>query len=115
MGRSTLAEGERQIMRKGLVCLIIISLVSVGYGSALQIDTIADEYTIGDTFEITGTTNLAAGNELIITFQSVAFEPTAKDRPAEFSGISGVARVIQGNGVNTGSFPVDTSGFVTDE
>lgn len=102
-------------MRKALLCLIIISLVLIGYGSALLIEPIAEQYTIGDTLEITGTTNLAAGNELIITIQSLSFEPTAKDTPAVFSGISGRTTVIQGEERNTWSFAADTSGFIADE
>ncbi|MCK9308471.1 MAG: hypothetical protein M0P17_13195 [Methanoculleus sp.] len=59
--------------------------------------------TAGETITISGTTNLAPGNRLIVTVTPVGFGA---------AGASGTAVVQEGNATaNTWSFPVDTSGF----
>jgi trimeric autotransporter adhesin len=80
----------------------------------IRIDQIGDQ-SVGSTFTISGTTNLAAGNELLIDVTSASFQPTEKTEASEFSGASGTATIEAGDGVNTWSFEVDATGFIPDE
>lgn len=79
------------------------------------INPIGDHY-VGDKFTISGSTNLAAGDDLMIEISSSSFQPTEKAQSGEFSGISGIVKVIPGNGgYNRWSFNVDTTTFKPDE
>jgi hypothetical protein len=79
------------------------------------INPIGDHY-IGDTFTITGSTNLAVGDDLLVEIYSSSFGPTRKVQAGEFSGSTGLVKVEPGtNGYNTWSFYVDTSAFKADE
>lgn len=80
----------------------------------IRIDTISDHY-VGDTFSITGTTNLAEGDTILMTVTSTAFQPTEKTQAGEFSGTSGSVSVQKGETYNTFSFSVDASTFKPDE
>jgi hypothetical protein len=74
------------------------------------------EYTVGEKFSITGTTNLAAGNDLMVEVYSSSFAPTGKGQPGEFSGKSGIVKVQPGAGsANFWSFDIDASAFRPDE
>ena len=74
------------------------------------------EKMVGDKFTISGTTNLAVDDELLVEIYSAAFGPTSKETSGEFSGVSGTAKVVKGTeGFNTWSFPVDTTTFKPDE
>ena len=80
-----------------------------------SIDPIGD-HAAGDKFSITGSTNLAVGDDLSVTVTSSSFAPTSKSQSGEFSGASGTIKVVQGiNGQNRWSFPVDTSAWKPDE
>ncbi|MDD1656291.1 MAG: PGF-CTERM sorting domain-containing protein, partial [Methanomicrobiales archaeon] len=70
---------------------------------------------VGDTFTITGTTNLAEGDEIQIDVVSSSFKPTEKTQSGEFSGASGTVTVVKGDTYNTFSFDVDASTFKPDE
>jgi PGF-CTERM protein len=70
---------------------------------------------VGDTFTITGTTNLAEGDEILIDVVSSSFKPTEKTQSGEFSGASGTVTVVKGDTYNTFSFDVDASTFKPDE
>jgi hypothetical protein len=71
---------------------------------------------VGERFTITGSTNLAADDHLMIEITSSSFKPTSKSQNAEFSGASGSVRVEPGTGaLNRWSFPVDASTFKPDE
>ncbi len=71
---------------------------------------------VGDTFTITGSTNLAVGNTLMVEITSSSFKPTQKVQSGEFSGASGTVQVMPGtNGYNRWSFDVDSSTFRPDE
>jgi PGF-CTERM protein len=70
---------------------------------------------VGDTFTITGTTNLAEGDEIQIDVVSSSFKPTEKTQSGEFSGASGSVTVVKGDTYNTFSFDVDASTFKPDE
>jgi len=80
----------------------------------IRIDTISDHY-VGDTFTITGTTNLAEGDQILMTVVSASFQPTEKTQTGEFSGTSGTISVQKGDTYNTFSFDVDASTFKPDE
>jgi hypothetical protein len=71
---------------------------------------------VGDTFTITGSTNLAVGDSLMVEITSSSFKPTQKAQSGEFSGSSGTVQVMPGtNGYNRWSFDVDSSTFRPDE
>lgn len=74
------------------------------------------EHAVGDRFTISGTTNLAAGDKLMVEVYSSSFMPTSKAQSGEFSGASGIVGIQAGaSGLNTWSFDVDASGFRPDE
>lgn len=82
---------------------------------AAFIDPVGDK-TVGERFTIGGSTNLAVGDDLLVEVTSSSFGPTTKNAPSEFSGASGVVKVVPGpGGYNRWSFDVDTSGFRPDE
>ncbi len=69
----------------------------------------------GRTFEITGTTNLAPGSNLIIEIISSAFDPGKKEAQEIYAGTSGIVSVVQGEAdINSFSFSVDTTAFKPD-
>lgn len=80
----------------------------------INIDTVGDKY-VGDTFTITGTTNLAEGDTILIEVVSAAFQPTDKSTTGEFSGTTGQVTVVKGSTANTWSFEVDAATFRPDQ
>ena len=48
------------------------------------IDPIGD-HVVGDKFTITGSTNIAAGNNLLVEIVSSSFKPSQKSQSGEFS------------------------------
>jgi PGF-CTERM protein len=80
----------------------------------IRIDTVGDKH-VGDTFKITGTTNLAEGDTILMTVTSSSFQPTEKTQTGEFSGASGSVTVQKGDTDNTFSFDADASTFKPDE
>ncbi len=96
---------------------ILAALVLAAWicGTAAAQETAIDEIgtvAANETLTISGTTNLAAGNHLLVTVTPVGFEPTNKSAPDGTGGTSGTAVVREGNATaNTWSFEVDTSGF----
>lgn len=79
------------------------------------INTIGDHYA-GDKFTISGSTNIAAGDDLMVEVVSSSFKPTEKAQSGEFSGSSGIVKVVPGSGgYNRWSFDVDTATFKPDE
>jgi hypothetical protein len=75
------------------------------------------EYRAGDRILLSGITNLAPGNELLIEVRSVSFGPTTKTEDSRFSGVSATVVVEQGavDSRNTWSYLLDTTGFVPDQ
>ena len=69
----------------------------------------------GSKFTITGTTNMAVGDKLIVEVTSSAFGPTKKGEAGSFGSVSGVAVVEKGDGVNKWSFEVDAATLKPDE
>jgi hypothetical protein len=79
------------------------------------INPIGDHY-VGDKFNVSGSTNLAVGDHLMIEVTSSSFKPTQKSASGEFSGSSRVVNVVPGSGgYNRWSFDVDTTAFKPDE
>jgi trimeric autotransporter adhesin len=73
-------------------------------------------HAVGEKFTITGSTNLAAGDNLQVDVYSSSFKPTGKTQDSAFSGASGVVQVQPGSsGRNSWSFVVDATGFRPDE
>ena len=74
------------------------------------------DHVVGEKFTISGSTNLAVGDNLMVEVTSSSFKPTYKSQSAEFSGASGTVKIEQGSGaLNRWSFPVDASTFKPDE
>ena len=83
--------------------------------STAFIDTVGT-HAVGEQFTITGSTNLAVGDKLLVEVTSSSFKPTSKSQSAEFSGASGTINVEPGRGsLNRWSFPIDASTFKPDE
>jgi hypothetical protein len=74
-------------------------------------------YRSGDEILITGTTILSPGNPLLIEIQSIAFGPSNKTDPDNFSGTTAVIEVMNGSleGQNTWRYLLNTSGFIPGE
>jgi trimeric autotransporter adhesin len=74
------------------------------------------EKMVGDTFTISGTTNLAINDTILVEVTSSSFKPTTKSENGEFGGASGTVTVRKGtDGLNRWSFPVNASTFKPDE
>jgi len=83
----------------------------------ITVDPIGDRH-VGDKFTVTGTTNLAVGDQILVQIYSSSFTPTQKTQSGAFSGATGTVTVAQGtstSGLNTWSFDVDASTFKPDE
>lgn len=80
----------------------------------IRIDSIGDK-AVGEKFTITGTTNLAVGDELNVDIQSVAFGATKKTESSGFSGRSGTVKVVEGTDTNKWSYEVDATNYKPDQ
>ncbi len=80
----------------------------------IMIDPISDKQ-VGETFTITATTNLSAGEEILVSVYSSTFSHV-KVPKGEFNGVVGTVRVIQGEaGINRISFVVNSTVLKPDE
>jgi hypothetical protein len=71
---------------------------------------------VGTPLVITGTTNLATDDQLMVEVYSSEFGPTVKGQGGEFYGMSGSVPVQPGpGGLNTWAFTVDTTSFPSGE
>jgi PGF-CTERM protein len=81
----------------------------------IRIDPIGNKH-VGDKFTITGQTNLAIDDEILVEVYSSSFKPTQKTQSGEFSGVTGAIKVAKGDGgLNKISIDVDSSTFKVDE
>jgi len=72
--------------------------------------------SIGDKFTLTGKTNLAVDDEILIEIYSSSFKPTDKSQNGEFSGTTGTVKVLKSeSGLNKFSLDIDTATFKADE
>jgi len=69
----------------------------------------------GSKFTITGTTNVAVGDKLIVDVTSAAFGPSKKTEASGFGSVSGSAVVEKGDGANKWSYEVDAADFKPDQ
>jgi len=80
----------------------------------IRIDSVGDK-AIGEKFTITGTTNLAVGDDLTVDVTSASFKPTEKTQSDAFSGSSGTVKVVEGTDYNKWSFEVDATNYKADQ
>ena len=80
----------------------------------ILIDPIGDQ-SAGSTFTISGTTNLAAGEDLIVEVTSAAFQPGQTGEATGFSSDAGTVAIQAGETMNTWSFEVDGTSFRPDQ
>jgi len=80
----------------------------------IAIDPIGDK-AAGSKFTISGTTNVAVGDKLIIDVTSSAFGPAKKTEAAGFGSVAGTATVEKGDGANKWSFEVDAADLKPDQ
>ena len=72
------------------------------------------DHAVGENFTISGSTNLAVGDKLLVEVYSSSFQPTTKNQDSSFSGATGVVQVVPGIGGNMWSFDVDAKDFKPD-
>ncbi len=65
----------------------------------------------GNTVTITGSTNLAPGNRILVNVVSAAFTPTEKGAGGGFAGASGTVEVRPGTPLNFYRFEMDVPAF----
>jgi PGF-CTERM protein len=81
----------------------------------INVDKVGDRY-VGEKFTITGTTNLAVDDQILVEVVSSSFKPTQKTQSGEFSGATGTVKVVKAtDGANKWSLDVDASTFKPDE
>ena len=74
------------------------------------------DQAVGSKFTITGTTNLAVDDQLLIEVVSSSFNPVDKTATSVTSGVSVTTKVVAGEGSeNTWSVEVDTTNWKLDE
>jgi hypothetical protein len=104
-------------MDAGRYARILAALVLAVWicGTAAAQGTTIDEIgtvAAGETVTISGTTNLAPGNRLLVEVTPVAFGPANASAPGGGGGASGTAVVQAGNDtLNTWSIAMETAGF----
>jgi hypothetical protein len=69
------------------------------------------QYWVGDTITLTGTTNLATGDQVGVEVISASFAPAQKGEDTTFSGATGIVTVEHG----TWSYSFSTAGFRQDQ
>jgi len=77
-------------------------------GSFVTINHIGDHY-VGDRITITGRTNLAADDQILVQVYSSSFKPTQKSQSGEFSGATGTVRASSSSSPSTSSSFVSSS------
>jgi len=80
----------------------------------IAVDPIGDKEA-GSKFTISGTTNVAVGDKLIIDVTSSAFGPAKKTEASGFGTSSGTVVVEKGDGANKWSFEVDATDLKPDQ
>jgi hypothetical protein len=72
------------------------------------------DHVVGENFTISGSTNLAVGDKLLVEVYSSTFQPTTKYQDSSFSGATEVVKVVPGIGGNMWSFDVNAKDFKPD-
>ena len=74
------------------------------------------DQAVGSTFTISGTTNLAVGDQITVEVQSSSFEAVDKTSSSITDGVSVTTKVVAGEGTdNAWSVEVDTTNWKLDE
>lgn len=114
---------EGAYVRGGLALMVMAVVVfGVAPAAAEIVDDTEEQirshdtgtFPIGEVVTLSGTTNVAAGDRLLIEVTSASFGPTDKTKGREFSGTSGTVTVQEGRGANTWSMEIDTTGWTAD-
>ena len=99
-------KGAWKIPVAGLVLsAVLLAGIAAAQGGIMQLSQ------NGNIVIISGSTNLAAGDWLLVNVVSAGFTPTEKGTGGGFSGIAGTVVVQAGSPLNTYSFDVDVSTF----
>ena len=79
----------------------------------IMIDPVGTQ-EIGRSFVLSGSTNLAAGDQLLVEVVPTSFVPSGKDQPVPSSGVSGTVTIAGGSTQNVWSYPVSGSSLAAD-
>ncbi|MBP2146568.1 PGF-CTERM protein [Methanofollis sp. W23] len=82
--------------------------------AVIAIEPVGDQ-SIGTKFTISGTTNLAVGDDLQVEVSGASFGPAKKTEGTGFASSTGTVTVEKGDGINTWSYEVDASDFKPDQ
>lgn len=82
--------------------------------AVISIEPVGDQ-SIGTKFTISGTTNLAVGDDLQVSVSGASFGPATKSESTGSASSSGTVTVEKGDGINTWSYEVDASDFKPDQ
>jgi hypothetical protein len=88
-----------------ILAAVFLAGIAAGSGSGLQFSK------NGNAVIITGSTNLAAGDRLLVEVVSAGFTPSEKGGGTGFAGAGGTVVVQPGSPLNTYRFDVDVSTF----
>ena len=81
----------------------------------IRINAVGDQAT-GSTFTISGTTNLAVDDQVLVEVKSSSFDVTDKSATSMTSGVSQSVKVVAGDGTdNVWSVEVDSTNWKLDE
>ncbi|MCZ0860746.1 PGF-CTERM sorting domain-containing protein [Methanocorpusculum sp. MG] len=81
----------------------------------IRINTVGDQAT-GTKFTISGTTNLAVDDQVLVEVKSSSFDVTDKSSTSMTSGVSQAVKVVKGDGTdNVWSVEVDSTNWKLDE
>jgi len=84
--------------------LIVAALFLIQTAAAASLEIGAVEKDPAGNLTVSGTTNIAPGNELRVEIVSSAFGPTTKDTAGAFYGSSGTVKVEAGEPYNTWAY-----------
>jgi len=93
------------VIAAAVLALVLLAGTAAAEGSDLRFSR------SGDVVAITGSTNLAIGDRLIVDVVSAGFTPTEKGNGTGFSGAQGTVIVGPGSPLNTYRFDVNVSAF----
>jgi hypothetical protein len=98
-------EGKIVIVAGALLAAVLLAGSAAAQGGSLTFSK------NGDIVTISGATNLAVGDRLLVSVVSAAFTPTGKGAGGGFSGAAGTVTVQLGSPLNTYHFDVNVSTF----
>jgi hypothetical protein len=93
------------VVAGSLIAAVLLAGAVAATGQSIQVSR------NGNTITITGFTNLAPGDRLLVNVVSAGFTPTEKGNGTGFSGAAGTVVVQPGAPLNSYHFDVDVSSF----